>query len=136
MLFGGLAFKPRTDDVREAPALYLIEKLHEAGARVQAYDPIAAETAAAACKAPFTTSATALEALIDADALAIVTEWNEFRTPDLVQLKGILKSPVIFDGRNVLDPAKVTLAGFTYYCIGRQIVGERAAASAARKAKS
>jgi UDPglucose 6-dehydrogenase len=121
----GLAFKPRTDDVREAPALHLIEKLVAAGARVKAYDPVAAETAKAACQVEFETSSSALEALAGADALAIVTEWNEFRTPDLVQLKTLLKTPVIFDGRNVLDPAKVATAGFTYFCIGRQAVAAR-----------
>src|SRR5262249_48712245 len=78
----GLAFKPRTDDVREAPALYLIERLVQAGAKVRAYDPIASETAKAACTAPFESVASADEALNGADALAIVTEWNEFRSPD------------------------------------------------------
>ncbi len=116
----GLAFKPRTDDVREAPALYLIEKLVAAGARVRAYDPVAAETARAATKTPFEITSTALEALKGADALAIVTEWNEFRTPDLEQIKALLKSPVVFDGRNVLDPEKAKRAGLAYYCIGRQ----------------
>ena len=123
----GLAFKPRTDDVREAPALYLIEKLVEVGATVRAYDPVAAETAREATKAPFVTCATAAEALKGADALAIVTEWNEFRTPELDEVKKALRSPVIFDGRNVLDPAKVVAAGFSYYCIGRQVVGDKAA---------
>lgn len=123
----GLAFKPRTDDVREAPALYLIEKLVEAGATVRAYDPAAIETAKEASKTPFETVQSAMEAVEGADALAIVTEWNEFRTPDLAQLKGLLKQPVIFDGRNVLEPVKVAKAGFTYYCIGRQAVGQKAA---------
>jgi UDPglucose 6-dehydrogenase len=116
----GLAFKPRTDDIREAPALYLIEKLAAAGAKVRAYDPIAAATARAACKVPFEITSSALEALNGADALAIVTEWNEFRTPDLGQLKSLLKNPVVFDGRNVLDPEKAKRAGLAYYCIGRQ----------------
>jgi UDPglucose 6-dehydrogenase len=116
----GLAFKPRTDDVREAPALYLIEKLVEAGAKVRAYDPVANETATAASKVKFEAVSTAMAAVEGADALAIVTEWNEFRTPDLAQLKAVLKSPVIFDGRNVLDPVKIKEAGFKYYCIGRQ----------------
>ena len=122
----GLAFKPRTDDVREAPALYIIEKLVAAGARVRAYDPAAMETAKAATKASFETFATATETLEGADALAIVTEWNEFRSPDLDQVKTLLKQPVIFDGRNVLEPEKVVHAGFKYYCIGRQAVGTRA----------
>jgi UDPglucose 6-dehydrogenase len=119
----GLAFKPRTDDVREAPALYLIEKLVAAGAKVRAFDPVAMETAKAACKVNFETTENALAALEGADALAIATEWNEFRTPDLARLKALLKSPVIFDGRNVLDPVKTARAGFHYYCIGRQELG-------------
>lgn len=118
----GLAFKPRTDDVREAPALYLIEKLVAAGAKVRAFDPVAMETAKAASPAPFESASSALQAVEGADALAIVTEWNEFRTPDLEQLRSLLKQAVIFDGRNVLDPAKVNKAGFSYYCIGRQSV--------------
>lgn len=122
----GLAFKPRTDDVREAPALYLIEKLVGAGARVLAYDPVAHETARAASKVPFEITSTAMGACAGADCLAIVTEWNEFRTPDLGQLRVALKTPVIFDGRNVLDPIKTARAGFVYYCIGRQSVTEAA----------
>jgi UDPglucose 6-dehydrogenase len=122
----GLAFKPRTDDVREAPALYLIEKLVAAGARVLAYDPVAAETARAASSVPFEIVSTAMQACTGADCLAIVTEWNEFRTPDLGQLRVALKTPVIFDGRNVLDPVKATRAGFTYYCIGRNAVAAAA----------
>ena len=122
----GLAFKPRTDDVREAPALYLIEKLVAAGARVLAYDPVASETARAASKVPFEIVSTAMAACAGADCLAIVTEWNEFRTPDLGQLRIALKTPVIFDGRNVLDPVKTTRAGFTYFCIGRNAVSAAA----------
>ena len=118
----GLAFKPRTDDVREAPALALIEKLAEAGARARAYDPAASETARAACRAPFETAPSALAALDGADCLAIVTEWNEFQAPDLAAMKARLKTPVIFDGRNVLDPVKMSRAGFEYHCIGRQSV--------------
>ncbi|MES2856015.1 MAG: UDP-glucose/GDP-mannose dehydrogenase family protein [Bdellovibrionota bacterium] len=121
----GLAFKPRTDDVREAPALYLIEQLVAAGARVRAYDPVAIETAKAASKVPFEVGTSAMDTATGADALAIVTEWNEFRTPDLGQLKIALRQPVIFDGRNVLDPEKAVKAGFAYYCIGRQALGAR-----------
>lgn len=124
----GLAFKPRTDDVREAPALEIIQKLVEAGARVRAYDPVAMETARAATRAPFEPAVSAMDAATDADALMIVTEWNEFRTPDLTQLKIAMKSPVVFDGRNILDPEKAVKAGFAYYCIGRQAVGTRAVA--------
>jgi UDPglucose 6-dehydrogenase len=123
--FWGLAFKPRTDDVREAPALFLIEKLVAAGARVVAFDPAAMETAKASCTASFEAATSAMSAIQGADALAIVTEWNEFRTPDLQELKSAMKSPVIFDGRNVLDPEKATRAGFDYYCIGRQMLVEQ-----------
>lgn len=126
----GLAFKPRTDDVREAPALYLIEKLTAAGARVVAYDPVASETARAASSAPFEIVSSAMAACAGADCLAIVTEWNEFRTPDLNQLRVALKTPVIFDGRNVLDPVKTPAAGFKYYCIGRNAVSASAMRSA------
>ncbi|RYZ64424.1 MAG: UDP-glucose/GDP-mannose dehydrogenase family protein, partial [Proteobacteria bacterium] len=128
----GLAFKPRTDDVREAPALYIIEKLVGAGARVVAYDPVAHETATAASSVKFDLADSAMAALKGADALAIVTEWNEFRTPDLEMLKSSLKNPVVFDGRNVLEPAKMAKAGFTYYCIGRQSVGARSMLPGAR----
>ena len=129
----GLAFKPRTDDVREAPALELIEKIVQAGAKVRAYDPVAMETAKSATRAPFESARDAWDAVKGADALAIVTEWNEFRTPDLLQLKSALKQPVIFDGRNILDPAKTAAAGFKYYCIGRQTVGHRALESSRAK---
>jgi len=116
----GLAFKPRTDDVREAPALYLIEALIKAGATVQAYDPAAAETARAASSVKFHIAESALKALHNADALAIVTEWNEFRSADLKLLKTLLRGSIIFDGRNIFDPVKAAEAGITYYCIGRQ----------------
>lgn len=120
----GLAFKPRTDDVREAPALYIIEKLVAAGAHVRAYDPVALSTAKAASRAPFEGVDSALAAVEGADALMIVTEWNEFKTPDLEKIKSLLKQPVLFDGRNILDPVKAVRAGFSYYCIGRQAVSE------------
>ena len=116
----GLSFKPRTDDVREAPASYLIEKLTNEGAEVIAYDPIATETAQAYFKAPFTIADSALDACKDADALLIVTEWNEFRNPDFEAVKSALKVPLIFDGRNALNPNDVKKHGFEYYCVGRQ----------------
>lgn len=121
----GLSFKPRTDDVREAPALYMIEKLVEAGATVKAFDPVAAETARAASKVKFEIVSTAEAAVEGADALAIVTEWNEFRSPDLEFLRSALKTPTIFDGRNVLDPVKMKEAGFNYYCIGREALARK-----------
>jgi UDPglucose 6-dehydrogenase len=117
----GLAFKPHTDDMREAPARTLIDLLLKAGARVQAYDPVAgaeAQRIYAGVKG-FALAENAYEAAQGADALAIVTEWQEFRSPDFERLKQILKSPVIFDGRNLYDPAMVSRFGLTYYAIGR-----------------
>jgi UDPglucose 6-dehydrogenase len=117
----GLAFKPNTDDMREAPSRAIIDMLLKAGARVRAYDPVAATEARRIygnqpelilCK-------NAYEAAEGADALAIVTEWQEFRSPDFDRLKQILKAPVIFDGRNLYDPGMVSRFGFTYYAIGR-----------------
>lgn len=116
----GLSFKPRTDDVREAPALALIEQLAKHGASAVAYDPVAIHTATSACKTPFATTETAMAAAQGADALAVLTEWNEFRSPDFALLKSTLKNPVIFDGRNVFDPKQMKDLGFTYFCIGRQ----------------
>ncbi len=118
----GLAFKPRTDDVREAPSLEIIKELHRLGAQVRAFDPVAGETARAASTAPFEMASSAEEALRDVDALAIVTEWNEFRTPNFERMKSLMKGHVIFDGRNILDPKKAATAGFQYFCIGRQSV--------------
>jgi UDPglucose 6-dehydrogenase len=117
----GLAFKPHTDDMREAPSRTLIELLLQAGARVQAYDPVAAEEARRLYSgtAGFTLSRNAYEAAHGADALAIVTEWQEFRSPDFERLRELLKSPVIFDGRNLYDPAMVSRFGLTYYAVGR-----------------
>jgi UDPglucose 6-dehydrogenase len=117
----GLAFKPNTDDMREAPAVTLIELLLEAGARVQAYDPIAGSEAQRIFhdRATFTLAKSAYAAAEGADALAIVTEWQEFRSPDFERLKEILKAPVIFDGRNLYDPAMLARFGLSYYAIGR-----------------
>lgn len=121
----GLAFKPNTDDMREAPALVLIETLIKAGARVQAFDPVAHETTMTALKHmsvdmnAFRLSDSAYDALEGADGLALVTEWNEFRTPDFEKIKSMLKQPVIFDGRNLWKPDSLKKRGFTYYGIGR-----------------
>ncbi len=116
----GLAFKPRTDDVREAPAKYLIEKLNAAGASVVAFDPIANETAKKHFAGSFTIADSANAACDGADALLIVTEWNEFRNPDFAVIGSSLKEKVIFDGRNALNPKDVQKYGFEYYCVGRQ----------------
>jgi UDPglucose 6-dehydrogenase len=117
----GLAFKPNTDDIREAPALVIIDHLLERGAKVSAYDPEAAMKHVQGIygnKIHFATSD--YEALEGADALVIVTEWNEFRNPDFAKMKLLMKSPVIFDGRNVYDPQKIRAMGFTYSSVGRQ----------------
>jgi UDPglucose 6-dehydrogenase len=117
----GLAFKPNTDDMREAPSRTLIALLRKAGARVQAYDPVAAAEAQRiyAADSGLTLARNAYQAAEGADALAIVTEWQEFRSPDFERLRELLKSPVIFDGRNLYDPATVSRFGLTYYAIGR-----------------
>jgi UDPglucose 6-dehydrogenase len=117
----GLAFKPNTDDMREAPSRTLIDLLLKAGARVQAYDPVAAAEARRiyAGQTGLVLAKNAYEAAQGADALAIVTEWQEFRSPDFERLKQILKAPVIFDGRNLYDPAMVSRFGLTYHAIGR-----------------
>jgi UDPglucose 6-dehydrogenase len=117
----GLAFKPNTDDMRQAPSRTLIDLLLKAGARVHAYDPVAAAEAQRiyAGQTRFVLAKNAYEAAQGADALAIVTEWQEFRSPDFERLKQILKAPVIFDGRNLYDPAMVSRFGITYHAIGR-----------------
>lgn len=118
----GLAFKPNTDDVREAPAIGLISLILKSGAAVTAYDPEAVETTKAVLKDSINYADSAYLALDKADALLIVTEWNEFRTPDFNKIKSLLKQPVIFDGRNLYDPKKMKEIDFTYYSIGRMPV--------------
>ena len=122
----GLAFKPNTDDMREAPSATLITLITDAGAKVRAYDAEAADTAQRlfADNDKLTICANSIETLSDADnapadALLIVTEWNEFRSPDFTLLKKALKQPVIFDGRNLYDPQQLARLGFNYYSIGR-----------------
>jgi UDPglucose 6-dehydrogenase len=117
----GLAFKPNTDDMREAPSRAIIDLLLEAGAQVRAYDPVAGAEARRIYgdRKDFTITKNAYEAADGADALCIVTEWQEFRSPDFDRLKQILTTPLIFDGRNLYDPGMVSRFGFTYYAIGR-----------------
>src|SRR6185312_5730280 len=117
----GLAFKPNTDDMREAPSRTIIDRLFQAGARVRAYDPVAAAEATRIYgdNADFQLARNAYEAADGADALAIVTEWQEFRSPDFERLKQLLKAPLIFDGRNLYDPSMVSRFGLTYHAIGR-----------------
>ena len=115
----GLSFKPRTDDMREAPAVPIVEGLLAAGAHVRAYDPQAAGAAAAIFGDRITYAQRSYDALDGADALAIVTEWNEFREPDFARMRSLMRTPVIFDGRNVFDVEHMRAEGFTYYSIGR-----------------
>jgi len=117
----GLAFKPNTDDMREAPSRVLIEALWGAGVRVRAYDPVAMPEMRRIYgeRGDLVYAETMEEALRGADALAIVTEWQEFRSPDFDTIKAALSSPVVFDGRNLYDPALMKRFGFTYYGIGR-----------------
>jgi UDPglucose 6-dehydrogenase len=115
----GLAFKPKTDDMREAPAVPLINGLLDAGATVAAYDPEAMKVAKGIFGPRIDFKDKSYDALSGADALAIVTEWNEFREPDWMRIKKALKTPVIFDGRNLYNPEQVRGLSFTYYSMGR-----------------
>ncbi len=115
----GLAFKPRTDDMREAPAVPIIEGLLARHAKVQAYDPEAMPVARKVFGSKITYAKHAYEALKGADALLIVTEWNEFREPDAPKMKRLMKQPVIFDGRNIYQPGQMRKLGFHYRSIGR-----------------
>lgn len=124
MAVWGLAFKPQTDDVREAPALVLVQGLLDAGAQVVAFDPEANGTFAEALgDGRVSYVADAYEALKDADALFLCTEWMELRRPDFERIREALRQPVIFDGRNIYDPARLVSLGFTYYGVGR-LLGE------------
>jgi len=114
----GLAFKPRTDDIREAPARTIIDGLLAAGASVVGYDPVAMDNTRK-LDLPMDFAKDMYEAGKDADALVICTEWSEFRTPDLELLRNTMKSPTIFDGRNLWDPDTMAELGFTYACVGR-----------------
>jgi len=116
----GIAFKPQTDDLREAPALVIIESLLKEGVKVKIHDPAAMPNARKVFGSDVHYYESSYDALKDADALAVVTEWNEFRKPDFSLIKSLLKEPVIFDGRNIYDPKEVRDAGFTYYGIGRK----------------
>jgi UDPglucose 6-dehydrogenase len=115
----GLAFKPKTDDMREAPAVTVIEGLIGHGAKVRAHDPVATEVAARIFGGRVELASDPYAAAAGADALLLVTEWNEFRQPDFDLLKRTMRQPVLFDGRNVWDPRKVRGLGFTYHGIGR-----------------
>lgn len=118
----GLAFKPDTDDIREAPALYMIEHLLEAGARISAYDPEASENVKKQKNYPIEYSDGQYEALEGANALLICTEWSAFRNPDFERMNGLMKSKVIFDGRNLYEVARMKELGWNYVSIGREAV--------------
>jgi UDPglucose 6-dehydrogenase len=114
----GLSFKPETDDMREAPSLVLIDKFLEAGCTVKAYDPVAMDETKRRIGSKIEYVSDQYEALRDADCLLLVTEWKEFRVPDLELMKNLLRNPVIFDGRNIYDRKEVMEAGFEYFGIG------------------
>lgn len=115
----GLAFKPKTNDMRMAPAITIIDALLEHGAKIKAYDPKAFEHAKTLWNDKITYSKNAYEALEDADAMLLLTEWNEFRRPDFDKIKALLKSPIIFDGRNQYEPKRMAQRGFEYACVGK-----------------
>ncbi|HEX8435817.1 UDP-glucose/GDP-mannose dehydrogenase family protein [Archangium sp.] len=116
----GLAFKPKTDDMREAPSVEVIEGLLAKGAQVTAHDPVAERTARRVLGDRVRYAGLPYEALEGADALFVVTEWNEFRHPDFDRMRALMKSPVIFDGRNIYDPSRMQELGFTYMGLGRR----------------
>ncbi len=122
----GLAFKPNTDDIREAPALVIIDALLAAGVRVRAFDPEAMPNVQAIYGDRIQFVASMYDALDGADCLAITTEWSEFRNPDFARMQGLLKAPLIFDGRNVYDLEQMETKGFRYISIGRPgVMGEK-----------
>ena len=120
----GLAFKPNTDDIREAPALYIIDELLKAGASVNAYDPEAMENVKNVLGDKISYSHNQYDALKEADALIIATEWNEFRTPDFIKIVSNMKRKAIFDGRNLFDGTAIRELGFYYESIGRPVFNQ------------
>jgi UDPglucose 6-dehydrogenase len=120
--FWGIAFKPKTDDIREAPALTLIRKANSYGARCVAYDPVANENARAELGPVATIVENMYDALKDADALVISTDWDEFKSPDFDRVRQLMKSAVVFDGRNLYRIADMQKRGFAYVSVGRASV--------------
>ncbi|MEO0903119.1 MAG: UDP binding domain-containing protein [Bacteroidota bacterium] len=118
----GLSFKPKTDDMREAPSLVIIEELKALGATVRAYDPVAMEEAERILGNKIEYAKDEYDAIIDADGLILVTEWSEFRMPNYRILEKLMNEKTIFDGRNVYDPEEMEELEFTYYSIGREVV--------------
>ncbi|MGH7545114.1 MAG: UDP-glucose dehydrogenase family protein [Gemmatimonadota bacterium] len=125
----GLSFKPETDDMREASSIVIVEGLLERGAQVRAHDPQAMRAARGVFGDRITYCAHEYETLEGADALVVVTEWNQYRRPDFERVRGLLRRPLVFDGRNLYAPERMAALGFTYYSIGRAAVGEDACAS-------
>jgi UDPglucose 6-dehydrogenase len=115
----GLSFKPNTDDIRDAPAVFIAEGLLTSGARVSAFDPAGTENFRTRFGKSIRYARSAYDAVKDADALCLLTEWNEFRNPDFERMKRTMKSPVIFDGRNQYNREELERTGFVYYCVGR-----------------
>jgi UDPglucose 6-dehydrogenase len=126
LAFWGVAFKPRTDDIREAPAIALMARAAGAGARVVAYDPVAMDNLAKEHPGLAERAADMYAALAGADALVICTEWNEFRSPDFAEIRARLKAPLIFDGRNLFRPEQMAREGFEYHSVGRAASGTKA----------
>ena len=118
----GVAFKPNTDDIREAPSIKAVMSLLRNGSKIAAYDPKAIETARVVLGDEVQYHKDCYDALKGADALVVVTEWSEFRNPDFARIKSLMANPIIFDGRNIYDPSRLRKLGFTYYGIGRPIV--------------
>jgi UDPglucose 6-dehydrogenase len=116
----GLSFKPKTDDIREASSIVLIEKLLDAGAKIKAYDPAAINETKKVLENRIEYSSDPYETVIDADAVALMTEWSEFHLPDFKRMAELMKGKVIFDGRNIYDPAELRRLGFRYFGIGRR----------------
>jgi UDPglucose 6-dehydrogenase len=115
----GIAFKPNTDDIREAPSIKIIQKLLKMGVKIQTYDPQAMENAKKIFGNQVIFAKNSYDAIKDAHALLLITEWNEFKELDLEKVKSLLKEPIILDGRNIYDPEKVKALGFKYQGIGR-----------------
>jgi UDPglucose 6-dehydrogenase len=115
----GLAFKGGTDDIRESPAILIVQALMQEGCRITAYDPAAMERTQEVMSSGIKFASSAYEAATDADALLILTEWEEFANLDLRRLNDELKYPIVIDGRNLYDPAVMAANGFTYYSVGR-----------------
>jgi UDPglucose 6-dehydrogenase len=116
----GLSFKPKTDDIREASSIFLIEKLLEAGARVKAYDPAAIIETKKLFGNRIEYTSDQYEALVNVDAVALMTEWSEFHLPDFNRMAELMKGKIIFDGRNIYNPSDIKKLGFTYFGIGRR----------------